>query len=91
MNFYQVEPEFRLAVDSVVSIGVVAGQICQTAILLSHCPSSGRGRFTHRHEAVQLILHEAGRSSAAPLVTSRTQTHNTQIDISPGPGTFPPL
>jgi len=79
MNFYQVEPEFRLVVDSVVSIGVVAGQ---TAILLSHCPSSGRGRFSHRREAVQLILHggsiasetRGGLCSVGPRKVDRNRT-----------------
>jgi len=36
-NEFQVAPGLRLVVDSVISVGVVAGW---TEILSSHCPSS---------------------------------------------------
>jgi len=79
MNFYQVEPGLCLAVDSLVSIGVVAGW---TAILSSHCPSSGRRRFSHRREAVHRILHggsiasetHGGMSSVGLRLVDRNRT-----------------
>jgi len=58
-NEFQVEPGLRVAVDSVVSVGVVSGWLDSDSFI----PLFGLRYFSYQREAIQLILHGGGIAS----------------------------